>query len=303
LVYLSLRSDFAQPAMDSKDGFWDLQPPTCSKRPNASSAEEDNRDVKKFRTQPCEESADRNFLHNGLQFPYNDNSSVPSHDTFYGYEHRFDNASTGWFDGLTSEQLADTPFDSLQGGQKILENAYDSLPNTHEELPSSDLMLGQTFNQPKLELPPIIETFPGYLPYQGFPTNSFLSPLAQLDTSIDNTAIYCTPTPGEPLGEAQPFIKASSPEDIRETLSQEYTAIPDTRPGLDGFQSDQLTSGISQVNESPRTSATSLSPESADVCSNYDTCFGVVSRIYPRKRQYSDRSPDNSSAHLVFCAR
>jgi hypothetical protein len=256
--------------MNCDDWLQHLETPAGSKRPSPSPADED-REVKKSRTQPYINDVDRNILDNELPFPYYDNSSFVSQDLYHDYGSQFDS--------FTSGEVANVSLDSLGRRQHMLANAYGSVPYTVGELPTSKLEVSELPDRSNLELPSIAEPSPENLPNQPTPINSFFPSSIRLDISMGNT-MHGNSTTSKPFEETLPFIGLSSLEGFGGSYSQGHANIPDVLSGVDVYRNDQPVFSESRANQSSSQIPTALlSTESMDVCCDYDTCFGVVSHV------------------------
>jgi hypothetical protein len=266
--------------MNRDDWLQHLQTPTGSKRPSPSPADED-REVKKSRTQPYINDPDRNILDNELPFPVNDNFSFPSQDLYHDYGNQFYNGSGSQFDNFTSGEVANVSLDSMERRQHMLANTYDSVPYAGGEPPTSTLGMAELLDRSYLQLPSIAEPWSGNLPYQLTPINSFLPSSSPLDISMGNT-MHGTSTTSRPFGDTLPFIGFSSLEDLSGSYSQGHANTPDVLSGVDVYRNGQSVFSESQANQPfSQIPAPLLSAESMDVCCDYDTCFGVVSHVCP----------------------
>jgi hypothetical protein len=266
--------------MNRDDWLQHLQTPAGSKRPSPSPAGED-REVKKSRTQPYINDPDHNILDNELPLPVNDNFSFPSQDLYHDYGNQFYNGSGSQFDNFTSGEVANVSLDSMERRQHMLANTYDSVTYTGGGLPTSTLGMAELLDRSHLQLPSIAEPWPGNLPYQLTPINSFLPSSSRPDISLGNT-MHGTSTTSRPFEETLPFIGFSSLEDLGGSYSQGHANTPDVLSGVDVYRNDQSVFSESQANQPfSQIPAALLSAESMDVCCDYDTCFGVVSHVCP----------------------
>jgi len=266
--------------MNRDDWLQHLQTPTGSKRPSPSPAGED-REVKKSRTQPYINDQDRNILDNELPFPFYDNFSFPSQDLYNDYGNQFYNGSGSQFDNFTSGEVANVSLDSMERRQHMLANTYDSVPYAGGGLPTSTLGVTELLDRSHLELPSIAEPWPGNLPYQLTPINSFLPSSTRLDISMGNT-MHGTSTTSRLFEETLPFIGFSSLEDLGGSYLQGNANTPDVFSGVDAYRNDQSVFNESQANQPfSQIPTVLLSAESMDVCCDYNTCFGVVSHVCP----------------------
>jgi hypothetical protein len=255
--------------MNCDDWLQHLETPAASKRPSPSPADED-REVKKSRTQPYINDVDRNILDNELPFPYYDNSSFLSQDLHHDYGSQFDN--------FTSGEVANVSLNSM-GRQHMLANAYGSVPYTVGELPT--LEVSKLPDWLNLELPSIAEPSPGSLPDQPTPINSLFPSSIQLDISMVNT-MHGNSTTSKPFEETLPFIGLSNLEGFGGSYSHGHANIPDVLSGVDVYRNGQPVFSESRANQpSSQIPTALLSTESMDVCCDYDTCFGVVSHVCP----------------------
>jgi hypothetical protein len=266
--------------MNRDDWLQHLQTPAGNKRPSPSAADED-REVKKSRTQPYINDPYRNILDNELPFPVNDNFSFPSQDLYHDYGNQFYNGSGSQIDYSTSGEVANVSLNSMERGQHMLANTYDSVSYTGGGLPTSTLGVAELLGRSHLELPSIAEPWSGNLLYQLTPINSFLPSSTRLDISMGNT-MHGTSTTGRLFEETLPFIGFSSLEDLGGSYPQEYANTPDVPSGVDVYRNDPSVLSESQANQPFSQIPTAiLSAESMDVCCEYDTCFGVVSHVCP----------------------
>jgi hypothetical protein len=263
--------------MNRDDWLQHLQTPAGSKRPSPSPADED-RQVKKSRTQPYIDDPDRNILDNELPFPFYDNFSFPSQDVYHDYGNQFYNGSGSQFDNFTSGEVANVSLDSMERRQHTRANTYHSVPYTGGGLPTSTLGVAELLDRSHLELPSIAEPWPGNSQYQLTPINSFLPSSTRLDISMGNT-MHGTSTTSRPFEETLPFIDFSSLEDLG---GSGHANTPVVLSRVDVYRNDQSVFSESQANQPFSQIPTALlSAESMDVCCDYDTCFGVVSQAYP----------------------
>ncbi|KUJ17015.1 uncharacterized protein LY89DRAFT_616746 [Mollisia scopiformis] len=261
--------------MNHDDWLQHLQTPVGSKRPSPSPADED-REVKKSRTQPYINGPDHNILNNELPFASYDDFSFPSQDLYHEYENEFNNGSGSQFDNFTSGEVSNVSFHSMERGQHMLANTYDSVPCTGGGLPTSNLGVSELLDRSHLELPSIAEPWPGNLPNQLTPINSFLRSSDRLDISMGNT-MHGISTTSRPFEETLPLIGFSGLEGLSGSYSQGHTHTPDVLSRVDVSRNGQLVFSESPVNQPFSQIPTALlSAESMDVCCDYDTCFGVV---------------------------
>lgn len=266
--------------MNRDDWFQHLHTPAGSKRPSPSPADED-REVKKSRTQPYINDPDNNILDNELPFQLHDNLAFPSQDLYQDYGNQFYNGSGSQFDNFTNGEVANVPLDSMERRQHMLANSHDSVPYIGGGLPTSTLGLAEPLHRPSLELASIAEPWPGNLPCQPPPINSFLPSSTRPDISMGNT-MHGTSTTSRPFEETLPSIGFSSLENLGGSYSQGHANAPDVLSGVDVYRNDQSLFNESQANQSiPQIPTALILAESMDVCCDYDTCFGVVSQACP----------------------
>jgi hypothetical protein len=266
--------------MNYDDWLQNLQTPAGSKRPSPSPADED-REVKKSRTQPYINNLDRSILDDELPFPANDNFSFPSQDIDHDYGNRCHNDSGSQFDNFTSGEVANTSLDLVERTQHTPVNTYDSVPYIEEWHPTSTAGSAELLDPSQLTLPSMAEPWSGNLPYQLTPMTSFDKSSSRIDMSMGNTMQGISNT-NRPLEETLPFIGFSSLEDLGGSYPQGHANTPDVLSGVDVYQNDQSVLSESQANQSfSQIPTASLSADSMDVCCDYDTCFGVVSHVCP----------------------
>lgn len=255
------------------DRLWNQRSTIGSKRPSSTLALED-REVKKSRTQPRDNDAGDNIPDNEPPLPVYEDSYFQTQDLRYSHGNLLEYGSGSQLNNLTSGEIENVSFDSVEMGQQMPTSIYDPMPYIDEEQPIFPLGTAQVPDWAQSDLILATETCARNFLSQPLLIDSYFPPSVQLDISMGNTPIYDVPTLSRYFEESPSFIEINGLWDSQGSHFQGHATTPDVRSGI----------GASQANEPlSQDQAESLLTESVkDVYSDYDTCFGVVSHLYPK---------------------
>jgi hypothetical protein len=195
--------------MNRDDLLQNLQTSTGSKRPSPSPADR-GKGAKKSRTQPCIKDPDRNILDNGLPSPFHDNFSFPSQDLYHDNGDQFYKVSGSQFDSFTSGEVANISLDSVERRQHMLANTDDSVPYTGGGLPTSALGVTELLDRSHPELSSITEPWPGDLPTELAPINSFLPS----STQLDDQSVFSESQANQPFSQSPTALLSAKSMDV-----------------------------------------------------------------------------------------
>lgn len=247
--------------MDREDLEQRLQVPTGSKRPSPSPSEgEEDREIKKFRTQPSNGNEDRGLQSDELVFPFTD---FPCGDFFGNQPDIFwsnqdaqgmlFNTTTGFNTGYDGPSAAFNTGDTCYGvnhGDELATAAFNVDPEAEADIRWREFSQNP-YQGPESHFDRYVLDGAGYATQYGDLITGDIGGHARID---DN-----------PVGESEVLVTSQdSPSRIGGRGSVESIPIRQTQ-------------GYEPPSQSP---AASFPKEPVDGRKNWDTCFGVVSRCF-----------------------
>ncbi|KAI8630298.1 hypothetical protein F5Y19DRAFT_59048 [Xylariaceae sp. FL1651] len=233
--------------MDTNDWVKNLQPAAGSKRPS-SSPDAGYREVKLPRRLSREENADDNNLDDELPLPI---YGLSQQSVYYSYSNQYNEVPLPFYD-LSQQSVYYSYSNQYNHGAG---NQFDNFTPSEAVNASPELMA---------------------MPHQIL-TDYFYRPLTQTDVSMENSFFSANKTSTRSFEEMPSLEKFNSLGELQEGISEGHTAAAPSIPHrVDASQHDQPEFNKFQISDMlPQTPGETALDESIDVCSNYDTCFGV----------------------------